>query len=297
VICVGVDAGGTATVACVSDGGVIVRESRGDAANPTTAGIERAVDVIAGTVRTALAGATLDALHVGAAGAGRPAVANELQARLARAFPDARVTVGDDAPIALRAALPDGDGAALVAGTGSVAYAERGTETVRVGGLGFLAGDEGSAYWIGLQAVKLYGRVLDGRASRDETTDLVARTLDAPDRHRYLDAVYGAARAPASFASLAPIIIAFAGKGNRAATKIVQGAAQELSDLVKAALRGAALLDASPHVVLAGGLFRENSLLTFLVETRLQGDVPGVRLLKGDEPAHGAVRFAERAEV
>jgi glucosamine kinase len=295
VICVGVDAGGTATVASVSDCGIIVRESRGDAANPTTAGIERAVDVIAGTVRTALAGASVDALHVGAAGAGRPAVANELQARLAQAFPGARVTVGDDATIALRAALPDGDGAVLVAGTGSVAYAERGSETVRVGGLGFLAGDEGSAYWIGLQAVKLYGRVLDGRALRDQTTDLVARTLEAPDRHRYLDAVYGIARAPASFASLAPIVIAFAGKGNRAATKIVQAAAQELSDLVKAALRGAALLDASPHVVLAGGLFRENSLLTFLVETRLQGDVPGVRLLKGGEPARGAVRFAERA--
>jgi glucosamine kinase len=295
VICVGVDAGGTATVVSVSDGGVIVREWRGDAANPTTAGVERAVDVIADTVRTALAGATVDALHVGAAGAGRPAVANELQARLAQAFPAARVTVGDDATIALRAALPAGDGAVLVAGTGTVAYAERGSETVRVGGLGFLAGDEGSAYWIGLQAVKLYGRVLDGRAPRDEVTDLVARTREAPDRQRYLEAVYGAARAPASFASLAPIVIAFAGKGNRAATRIVQAAAQELSDLVKAALRGAALLEASPHVVLAGGLFRENSLLTFLVETRLQGDVPGVRLLKGVEPAHGAVRFAERA--
>jgi glucosamine kinase len=296
VICVGVDAGGTATVAAMSDGGGIVRESRGDAANATTAGVDAAADVMIRTVRAVLEGSAVDAVHVGAAGAGRAAVAAELRARIEHAFPAARVTLGDDAPIALRAALDEGDGAVLVAGTGSVAYAERGTETRRVGGLGFLAGDEGSAYWIGWQAVKLYGRVLDGRASRDETTDLVARALDAPDRDRYLDALYGAPLAPSAIAALAPIIIAFAGKGNRAATKIVQAASLELADLVKAVLRAAGLLEESPPVVLAGGLFRENSLLTFLVETRLQGDVPGIRVLKGGaEPVLGALRCAERS--
>jgi glucosamine kinase len=295
VICVGVDAGGTATVAAVSSDGVYLREVRGEGANPTTRGIPGAVGVIAATVRAALHGSPPHSVHVGAAGAARAAVAAELARLLTSEFPAAHITVGDDAAIALRAALPEGDGAVLVAGTGSVAYAEREGETRRVGGLGYLAGDEGSAYWIGWQAVKLYGRVLDGRAPRDETSDLVARVLDAPDRDRYLDALYGAPRGPSSIAGLAPSIIAFAGKGNRAATKIVQAASTELADLVKAALRGVALLESSPQVALSGGLFRENSLLSFLVETRLGGDVPGVQLLKGgDEPVRGALRRAER---
>ena len=296
MICVGVDAGGTATVAAVSDGGAPTREARGPGANPTTLGVDDAADIIIKVVREALAGAHPDAIHVGAAGAGRARTAEHVRELVALAFRGAHVAVGDDAAIALRAAIPQGDGAVLLAGTGSTAYAEHGARTQRVGGLGYLAGDEGSAFWIGMQAVKLYGRVLDGRAGRDETTDLVARALDAPDREGYICALYDAPTKPAKIAALAPSILAFAGKGNRASTKIVQAAAQELGDLLKSALRAVDLLDASPHVALAGGLFAENSLLSFLIESRLNGDVAGASVVKGgDEPVRGALRLAERA--
>ena len=296
MICVGVDAGGTSTVAALSKDGTFLRESRGPGANATTLGVDDAADIIITAIRGVLDGAAPDSISVGAAGAGRARLAQELGELIAVAFRGARVTVRDDAAIALRAAVPAGDGAVLVAGTGSTAYAEHGERSHRVGGLGYLAGDEGSAFWIGMQAVRLYGRVLDGRAARDETTDLALRALDAPDRESYVAALYDAAPDPAKIAALAPSIVAFAGKGNRASTKIVQQAAQELGDLVKAALRAVDLLETSPHVALAGGLLRENSLLTFLLETRLTADVPGVAIVKGgDEPVRGALRLAERS--
>ncbi|HYW54565.1 MAG TPA: BadF/BadG/BcrA/BcrD ATPase family protein [Dongiaceae bacterium] len=295
MICVGVDAGGTSTVAALSRDGEYVRESQRPGANATTLGADDAADIIISAVRDVLGGEGPDAIYVGAAGAGRARVAEELRELIGIAFRGANVVVGDDAAIALRAAVPHGDGAVLIAGTGSTAYAESGERSQRVGGLGYLAGDEGSAFWIGMQAVKLYGRVLDGRANRDETTDLVARALDATDRERYLDALYDAAMKPSNIAALAPSIIAFAGKGNRASTKIVQQAAGELGDLVKAALRAVDLVEASPAVAFAGGLLRENSLLSFLIETRLTGDVPGVSIVKGGgEPVRGALRLAER---
>ena len=295
MISVGVDAGGTSTVAALSKDSVFVREARGRGANATTLGVDDAADVIIKTIREVLAGQAPDAIYIGAAGAGRKRVADQLRESIEMAFRGARVVVGDDAAIAFRAAISDGDGAVLIAGTGSTAYAEHGDQSQRVGGLGYLAGDEGSAFWIGMQAVKLYGRVLDGRASRDETTDLVARLLDVTDREGYIAALYDRASDPAQIAALAPPIIAFAGKGNRASTKIVQQAAQDLGDLVKAALRAVQLLEASPRIALAGGLFRENSLLTFLLETRLNGDVAGAAIVKGgDEPARGALRLAER---
>jgi N-acetylglucosamine kinase-like BadF-type ATPase len=292
---VGVDAGGTSTVAALSKDGEFVREARGRAANATTLGVDDAADVIITTIREVLAGAAPDAIYIGAAGAGRKRISDQLRELVELAFRGAHVVVGDDAAIAFRAAIPDGDGAVLIAGTGSTAYAEHGEQTQRVGGLGYLAGDEGSAFWIGMQAVKLYGRVLDGRANRDETTDLVARQLDVADREGYVAALYDRAPDPAQIAALAPSIIAFAGKGNRASTKIVQQAAQELGDLVKSALRAVQLLEASPRIALAGGLFRENSLLTFLLETRLNGDIAGAAIVKGgDEPVRGALRLAER---
>jgi N-acetylglucosamine kinase-like BadF-type ATPase len=123
----------------------------------------------------------------------------------------------------------------------------------------------------------------------------VARALEAADREAYIAALYDRSADPAQIAAMAPSIIAFAGKGNRASTKIVQQAAQELGDLVKAALRGVNLLEASPRIAFAGGLLRENSLLTFLLETRLNGDIAGAAIVKGgDEPARGALRVAER---
>jgi N-acetylglucosamine kinase-like BadF-type ATPase len=280
----------------LSENGALLREHRGPGANATTLGVDDAADVIVKTIRGVLHGADPAAIHIGAAGTGRARVAAALQDLVHIAFPHARIGVGDDAAIALRSAIPVGDGAVLIAGTGSIAYGEHGSQAYRAGGLGYLAGDEGSAFWIGMQAVKLYGRVLDGRAQRDETTDLVARALAAPDRDAFLDALYDVPFKPATIAALAPSIIAFAGKGNRASTKIVQQAASELGDLLKAALRGAQLLDAMPQIALCGGLLEENSLLTFLLETRLNGDVPGATIVKGTgEAARGALRLAERA--
>lgn len=293
-VVVGVDAGGSATTALAARCGAVIGEARGPGANATTLGVDDAADVIVATIRRALAHRRPRTIVVGAAGAGRADVARTLERLISSAFGGARVAVGGDAAIALRAAIPAGPGVVVVAGTGSVAYAEHGDRRVRVGGLGYLAGDEGSAFAIGMAAVRLYGRVLDERARRDETTDLVARTLGASDRDAYLRVLYDAPLVPATIAALAPSIIAFAGKGNRAATRIVQDAAKELGDLIRSAVTLAGLADAAPPVALAGGLLRENSLLTYLLETRIVNEVPGTQIVRGGEgAAAGALRLAE----
>jgi N-acetylglucosamine kinase-like BadF-type ATPase len=289
---VGVDAGGSSTRAAIGVAGEIVRSADGPGANASVIGVDDAADAILFTIRKALERRQPAAIAIGAAGAGRSAVASTLRDLIAGAYADARVVVADDASIALRGAIPSGPGIALIGGTGSCAYAENGDLRVRVGGLGFIAGDEGSAFAIGMAAVRLYGRVLDGRARADETTDLVARALAVPDRDAYLAAIYDQPIVPATIAALAPGVIAFAGKGNRVAGKIVQQAALDLGDLVKSAATGAKLLDASPVIALTGGLFAENSMLTFLLETRIVGDLPGATTLRGSNPLAGAVRIA-----
>jgi N-acetylglucosamine kinase-like BadF-type ATPase len=142
--------------------------------------------------------------------------------------------------------------------------------------------------------VKLLSRVYDGRARADETTALVERVLECGDRDALLSALYTAPIEVAKIASLAPSIIAFAGKGNRAATKILQTAAQELGDLVRSAAQQAGLAEASPSIAFAGGLLRENNLLSFLLETRVTNELAGAAIVRlRDEPARAALRFAE----
>ncbi len=291
---VGVDAGGSTTRAAVAVGGTIVRSvDDGPAANATVLGVDDAADAILTTIRRALEHERPAAIAIGAAGAGRSGVAKTLHDLVATAYTQTRVVVADDTSIALRGAIASGPGIVLIGGTGSCAYAENGDIRARVGGLGYLAGDEGSAFAIGMAAVRAYGRVLDGRERADETTELVARALAAATRDAYLAALYDAPLVPSTIAALAPSIVAFAGKGNRRSGKIVQQAGLELGDLVKSVASQARLTDVSPAVALAGGLLAENSMLTFLLETRIVGDLPGASIVRGTNALSGAVRIAQ----
>jgi N-acetylglucosamine kinase-like BadF-type ATPase len=294
-VAVGVDAGGTVTVAALSRGGRFESSVRGGPANPTSLGGFAAAAEIAAAVRRVTNGTDADALFVAAAGAGRDDAREALLASLRLAFPHTRrLAVEDDTRVALRAALPEGSGIVVIAGTGSVAYAENGATRTRLGGAGFLLGDEGSAFAIGLAAAKMLARVYDGRARADVTTDHVARALEAPDRDALLATVYTSPLDIARIAGLAPSIVAFADRGNHVSTKIVQTASQELSDLARLTAKESGLLDASPPVVFAGGLLRENSLLSFLLETRVTNEIPGATVVRlRDEPAHAALRCAE----
>ncbi len=298
-LAIGVDAGGTATVAAAAVDGVYQQSVRGGPANASSLGVAAAAAAIVATVRAAAGDRSPSAVFVAAAGAGRAAVRDPLLAALRSAFPaTAHVAVEDDTRVALRAAVPEGPGVVVIAGTGSVAYAEHGERRARVGGAGYLLGDEGSAFAIGMAAARLLARRYDGRAREDETVALVARSLGVDDREALLAAIYGTPLDVARIASLAPAVIAFADKGNRASTKIVQAAALELGDLVRAAITQTELVDASPSIVFAGGLLRENSLLSFLLETRVINETPGTRVVRlRDEPARAALVFADAART
>src|SRR5437879_13624105 len=63
-------------------------------------------------------------------------------------------------------ALAGEDGISVVAGTGSIAYGEYEGRRARAGGWGELFGDEGSAYWIAREGLRLFSRKSDGRTPR-----------------------------------------------------------------------------------------------------------------------------------
>jgi N-acetylglucosamine kinase-like BadF-type ATPase len=294
LIAVGVDAGASATVAAVSHDGVFAGTVRGGPANPTAIGLDDAADTMLRTIRRALDGKSPDAIYIGAAGCGRADVASTMRFLIASGFPRASVEVGDDASIALRGAIPTGPGIVLIAGTGSIALADNGTALHRVGGLGYLIGDEGSALSIGLAAVRELGRVYDGRRSADETTSLVERTLAIEGRDGLLDVMYDRKLDVAKIAALAPAVVAFAGKGNRLAGAIVGRAGADLAGLVIAAARVSGLIDQAPPIALAGGLMREASFLTALVESQITIEIAGAQLLRSSREAYlGALQIAE----
>jgi glucosamine kinase len=293
-IVVGVDAGGTSTIAALAQDGHLIRTHEGGAANASSRGVEAASDTIAQTITAALDGGIPAAIFVGAAGAGREEIAQLIQETLTSRFPGARIAVRDDACIALRSAVPSGDGLVLIAGTGSVAYAEHDGVAFRAGGYGYLLGDEGSGFAIGSAAVRLLLRAYDERGPFTQLAHDIAAGLQAQSAMDVLARVYGNQQAVALIASLATIVMEAANRGERSANKIVQNAALELAQTVTVLAKRSGLAQTEAPVVFSGGLLRENTLLTYLLETHLRNEVPSMPIYKGDvAPYVGALAQAQ----
>ena len=137
----GVDVGGTwVRVAALDRNGRLLR--RGKVRAPARAELAEALAKLSRTWR-------LDprAIVLGSTGLGRAADRRKLERALRSLAP--RVRALTDLELAWRAAL-GGTGVLILAGTGSLAFGRdaRGRRA-RIGGLGPLLGDEGSAFWIG----------------------------------------------------------------------------------------------------------------------------------------------------
>ncbi len=295
-IAVGVDAGGTSTVAVASRDGVAGDLSVAEPGNASSRGVDAAIEAVVRAIDGALAGDRPGGIVVGAAGAGRETVAGFVREALVTHYPGATVAVSDVARIALRAGAPDGDGIVLIAGTGSIAYAEIGEKHVRVGGHGYAIDDAGSGFWIGSAAARLLVRAYDGRVPFDATAEALATALGTTDALQVLDRVYRDGPPVATLAALAPEVIRLADAGERSAVKIVQGAALELGDLVRAVVKAAGGAGRERPIVFAGGLLSSNSLLTFLLETRIANELPSAYVVKNPPaPCFGALALAERS--
>ena len=290
---VGVDAGGSRVTAVAEIGSGQLRFGHAQSANLRAIGIERATDAMCEAISGALSGTNPTAIALGAAGAGDPANARRLRAALEARFPGALVVVYEDAAIALRAGIPTGDGLCLIAGTGSIAYGEIGSERFRVGGHGYLVGDEGSGFALGSAAARLLLRAYDGRAVHDPFVAAVAATLGVENGGQAVARIYDAREPIAELASLAALTLDYADAGERSAAKIVQAAALELFELVKALVRRVDAEQRSLPLLFAGGLLAKNSLLTYLLETRVTNELPNLVPRKSaPDPCLGALELA-----
>ncbi|MGA5298988.1 BadF/BadG/BcrA/BcrD ATPase family protein [Nucisporomicrobium flavum] len=236
---VGVDAGATSTrcVVATPDGVVVGRGAAGGA-NVNSSGGD-AAGALAAALRTALS--TVDPAEIrtgvfggaGAAGAGREAFRTAAARAWAAVGAGGEVVTVTDLEVAFVAGTPEPGGVLLLSGTGALAAAfSGGTLSRRCDGYGWLLGDEGSAVWIGLRAMRAAVAAVDGRG---EPTALLAAAcrwadVDRPagdDLAQHLVAA-GFARPPAALGGLAPAVSAAADAGDAVAQRICAAAAAKL---------------------------------------------------------------------
>lgn len=298
----GIDGGGTRTVALLAarrgrDDWQVLGRGESGPSNRQTVGTVAALAALDAAIREAFTAAkkprhAVRAACLGLAGAGRQKDQDIVRDWASRVHLASSVEVVEDAALLLAAGTPNGWGVAVVAGTGSMAFA-RGPDgrTSRAGGWGPLLGDEGSGYAIALAGLRAAARAADGRGPTTPLTDglLAAHGLTRPEE--LVGVVYrGGDRS--ALASLAPIVLQAAGAGDPVATDIVHTAAAELAAAAAAAAQALGLGSTFP-VALAGGLLissadYRNRFLSALADRGLTADP--VTLVT--EPVEGAVRRA-----
>lgn len=89
-----------------------------------------------------------------------------------------KITVMNDAKFAMISALNNQDGIYLISGTGSIAFGIKDQKELRMGGFGYLLGDEGSAFWIGKKILAAFTKEADQRHPRTELYDLIMNSFE-----------------------------------------------------------------------------------------------------------------------
>ena len=277
----GLDIGGSSSRARLVLDGRVVAEANGPGANVALIDADlverRLTELIA-----RLGSPPPAACCAGAAGSEVPAARLRLEALLTRLLPGTKVMVVHDSRLILAAADVD-SGIALIAGTGSVAYARNseGREAT-AGGWGWMLGDEGSGAWIVRAAIRELMRRREGGEPLGELGDRLLAAIGAGGLLETIGRMQGYHEA-GRWAAFAGAV--FDASGDPGAVRIIDTAAQSLAQL---AGRAGSKVGVKAPVVLAGGLLINNPDLL----DRVQAQIAESSVLR-EEPVAGAVRLAQ----
>ena len=265
----GIDAGASATQwALINQSGVVISgvEAAMDGHIYRAASKER-MNEVTDRIADQVKGFTVNGVYLGITGV---LTDGSIEQLLKEKF-DADATVVSDIELAYRANFSEGQGILLYAGTGSVAYAiDTNSGVHKIGGWGYLLGDEGAGYWIGREAIRQTLFTLESHDVINDggLTQLILNNMDATDWNSIKEFVYSQERS--AIAALSRTVDMAANNGDTAAISILKAAAEHLVDLVHrvdAILRGSLL-----PVKFAGGI-SSSAVITSELEKSLENRV------------------------
>lgn len=144
-------------------------------------------------------------------------------------------------------------GISLISGGGTVGYGQNSRhEASRVGGWGHVLGDEGSGYWIGLQALKAALRSFTQIEKAALLEREVRRRFSVNDELSLIRAIYSGQIDDKQIAELVPAIVKLAESGDQHSQRIMYEAVEHLVWVCRTMIAKLGILP----IYLAGGVFR-----------------------------------------
>jgi N-acetylglucosamine kinase-like BadF-type ATPase len=297
----GADGGGTKTIGLLADenGNVLARREMG-ATNPNVVGVDTSARHIVRLMTQCCedvhcAVDDLSAAVLGLAGAGREGVRRELRDAIQSQLGNQGgklppMAIETDARIALEGAFDGGPGVVVIAGTGSIVIGKnQHRDLIIVGGWGRVLGDEGSGYHIGREAIRAIALQMDGRGEAGKLLEVMSRKYGWKSREDIIAAVY---QEKLDLPSLAPLVMVTAADNDLTCQRILQNAAAQLLEQVRAVVMRMGILR-KVGLVMSGGLIGQETVYANVLHMKIMKLLPQVDIRPPmHPPAHGAVLMA-----
>ncbi len=296
----GIDGGGTHTRAFViNESGQTAAWGEAGLSNPNHTTAEELHTNLRQAIQNAFQRAGQDPQVCTSAFAGMAGVTTEsgragLRQTLTRCgLGQARIDVDHDIRIALAGGLACQPGIALIVGTGSSCYGRTADgRTWQTGGWEALISDEGSAYYVGREAIAAAARMADGRTPASILKEEVFRWLTIERIAEILPRIHGRGLSRSEIAAFAPRVIALAEQGDQAGLEILERGAVLLAEMVSANHRMLPTA-AEPAVVITGGLGTSPTLYRLKIVAAIQTQLPNATVqVPRFAPAIGAAMLA-----
>ncbi|MCW5963996.1 MAG: ATPase [Bryobacterales bacterium] len=258
----GVDGGQSSTTALIADeSGQVLGRGVGGPCNHVgkaegRARFEGAIDQCLGDA-CAAAGLSRESLHFAAVCMGFSGGAEDKEDYLRAAVTAEHYVLTTDAWIALAGATGGAPGVMTIAGTGSIALGRNADGlTQRVGGWGYVYGDEGSGFDITRQAMRAALRQAEGWGPATRLHDLLLEAEKAPDANTLMHWFYTDAYPRVRVARLSRLVDEAARDGDTVALEILHNAAQQLATMASV-VRERLFAPEEPAIIsYVGGVFQ-----------------------------------------
>jgi N-acetylglucosamine kinase-like BadF-type ATPase len=246
-----------------------------------------------------LTSSPVDVICLGLAGFDRPDDRKTLAGWADEAGWARRIVMVNDGDLVVAAGTPEGWGVGVIAGTGSIAVGRaKDGRTARAGGWGHLIGDEGSAYGIVLEALRLVACRADGRVSRppgrDPLTERVCAALGIAEASQIVTKIYSPEFSRARIASLAPEVLAACAEAPKTGEQLLIPAGDALAEMVVAVAQSLGWTSGVLPLAMAGGFLLSAAIMRQRMIDDLARQGYQVTVTPVADPVRGAVILAER---
>ncbi|MFD2615990.1 N-acetylglucosamine kinase [Terrilactibacillus laevilacticus] len=285
---IGIDGGGTKTDAVLfSSDGQLINRVIGAGTNPNSIDHGQLIgyfkNIFLELIDIKYANIKITGCFAGLSGSDHPSLTKKLFNCINKScpVPIEHLIVGNDAMNALWSGTDGEPGLVVIAGTGSIAYGVRKNgDHFRIGGWGYLFGDEGSGYDIGRETIRRVMMSYDGREQKTQLTSMLKEYFKVEQINDIIPIIYRTSKNV--IAGLVPHVEKCALNGDELANKILSNAAQSLILLINCGINR--LLSEDTRIVLTGGVWK-----SLIIRETVCRSIPHPLIFPVCAPVYGSI--------